>query len=130
MTAVYFVVACGCRRWMKIGLADEVEPRLADLQNACPMPLRLAASLRFPTRFDAQQAESCLHAMFRQDRVRPKARRCEWVNITPPLRDLLRAIKRGENVLPTIYEGGAAHDLSGRRRDLFKWKASQLRRAA
>lgn len=130
MTAVYFVVACGSRRWMKIGLSDDVDKRLTTLQDCCPMDLRVAAILRFPRRFDAQQAESCLHAMFRSTRVRPKAKRCEWLNITPELRELVRAIKRGENVLPLIYEGGAKHDLSANRRENFAWKAAQLRRAA
>lgn len=130
MAAVYFVVACGSRRWMKIGLADVVEERLAVLQNSCPMSLRVAASLRFPTRHEAQQVESCLLSMFRKDRVRPAAKHCEWVNITPELRTLVRSIKRGENVLPLIYEGGAATANSAHRRDIFAWKAAQMRRAA
>lgn len=118
---VYFAVVPR-RRVMKIGLTSDVTRRLQTLRVAERCELRLVCAIHKRRRYRAARIETALHEIFRKDRVRPDAKKCDWVHITPRLRDLVRAIKLGEKSIDRkiVVMGEAA-----RRQARDEWSAQK-----
>lgn len=55
---------------IKIGMSNDVQSRLAELQTANPMDLEYYRGLKFKNISDARKAEKELHKMFRDVRLR------------------------------------------------------------
>ena len=101
---VYFVVMCGQRRFLKVGIALNIQRRMRDLKNYMPMArCRLVHSVVRPNRFQARQLEAAILFWFRDKRVNGS----EWVEIDDEVRGFLRRIKSGEQMEPTIFRGAA-----------------------
>lgn len=77
-----YVIAVGdrgeARAPVKVGLADDPEARLRNLQCANPEPLTLWARIEAPNREIARALERAFH-----DTQAPKRRRGEWFDIEP-----------------------------------------------
>lgn len=76
-TYIYFII-CGGTGAVKIGRADNVKKRMADLQVSNPSKLSLLCHFRAPSIF-----EPTLHTIFSKSRLRG-----EWFSITDELLDL------------------------------------------
>ncbi len=70
-------------RWVspvKVGITggDDMGPRLATIQTSCPFPIAIVASLQFPDRGAALEAERAFHTTHSKARTRG-----EWFAINP-----------------------------------------------
>jgi hypothetical protein len=60
--------ALECAGRVKIGIASNVENRVANLQMACPVKIEVAHTRLFPSRVRARMAERFLHSQFAEMR--------------------------------------------------------------
>lgn len=86
-----YLIRCGSRGPIKIGIAKNVESRLSSLQTANPYELSLIAKVKCDSRRHALEMETRLHKVFSQKRIRG-----EWFkgNIN---------LKTADNVLKVDY---------------------------
>lgn len=70
MSYVYLIE---CQQFYKIGIANDVESRIAQLSTGNPFPLKLIASYRFA---NAQAVETVLHQRFANSK-----KRAEWFDL-------------------------------------------------
>lgn len=71
-------------RWVKIGTSMSLRGRLAELQNACPLPLRLIVA--FPGSYGTERA---LHRRFQSQRTKG-----EWFEYRDEVRAWVEALLR------------------------------------
>ena len=70
MTSVYFIQCRDKNGPIKIGLAMDVEKRLAQLQVGNPYKLKVIASFYVDSKIKAQQIEKSLHKKFMKHSIR------------------------------------------------------------
>lgn len=92
---VYFILAGGNTRRVKIGTGFCPEHRLQKIRLISPVPLRIVA--RIPCA-GSMPVENALHLAFNHARVRG-----EWFDLTDGLRDLILAVRRGDDVMPAVF---------------------------
>lgn len=63
---------------IKIGITQNVNSRLGNLQTSSGSPLTLLGTILFDTKDEAEEAEKKLHRRYSKFRKQPKQRRTEW----------------------------------------------------
>lgn len=94
--SVYFVLARGANA-VKIGIAGDLERRLAAMQVACPLVLELLATVEYPRRVMAVAAERRIHVVLEDHNLRG-----EWYLMTPHVRDFVGYVKATRQVEPLL----------------------------
>lgn len=91
-TYVYVMV---CGKWVKIGMASDINRRLATLQSNCPMPITVDMQKVFPSRLYAIMAEMEAHRLLAEYRIHG-----EWFTAKPHLaRRVVRAVYAATDAL-------------------------------
>jgi len=73
MHCYVYLIQCHVNRrqdYIKIGISYKPENRLAELQVACPMELRLVLTMKYETQKGAADAEARLHDVYDELHVR------------------------------------------------------------
>ena len=95
MAFVYFI-RCGRKNGspIKIGVANNIDKRMADLQIANPYELSLVLSFEFDSRKHAEMVEKKIHRFFKSQHIRG-----EWftgnININKCLKRYEGVIEKG-----------------------------------
>ncbi len=99
---VYFFMCNG--NVVKIGVTDDIERRLGEVQTGCPYEVRVRTKLIFDTRTEAFAMERHLHQTFRKHRTYGEW--FKWHGIKGKIAKAIRA-------LPTPEQPAELRKLSG-----------------
>lgn len=102
---VYFIQARIGRGPIKIGLAEDPEARLNDLQTANATELALLGVIRCGDKAEARALERCLHGVFHEQRTR---RSGEWFHPSSRLYSAINMLCGGDSYMPFTAEEAAA----------------------
>ncbi len=91
MTRIYFISQRGHVELVKIGIANDPEKRLAEMQTGSGFRLKLLATATLASRAEAMNLERDLHHAFRSRRVRG-----EWFTCSAALRELIASVRDGD----------------------------------
>jgi len=67
---IYLIQCEGRDGYIKIGSSHNVESRLADLQVGCPYKLKIIHTMKYPSKKEAQLAETRLHRTLKKWKIR------------------------------------------------------------
>ena len=99
MRLVYFILAGGKTRRVKIGSGFSPEARLDKIRLMSPVPVRIVATIANES---AQALENALQRHFVAARVRG-----EWFTLTDELRAFIRAVLAGTQKLAPVFSSAA-----------------------
>lgn len=90
---VYFIRECSETGLVKIGIADSVERRLSELQTGNGSRLKVVATVKYPSRAAAKEAERLFHKV-----LGPFRARGEWFTCARPVSEVIKAATGRSNL--------------------------------
>jgi hypothetical protein len=100
-SSVVYFVRCELNGLVKIGIAENLERRLAGLKAQSPVPLELLATI--PA--ESYELEAALHRRFAEYRHHG-----EWFEVSDGLDDLIESLRDGHD---RMTKGDARHGMGG-----------------